>query len=185
MKKAYIIHGWSGHPEEGWFPWAKTELEDRGYEVTVPNMPHPHAPSIKDWVDKLKEIAPKPDEDTLFIGHSIGCQTILHYLNQLPSTTRIKQLLFVAGWFTLQNLDGNSKTIARPWLEMSVDFNKIIQQTSDITVILSTDDQYVNYEENKKLFASYLQANIITVTGGHLGGEDNVFEIPEIFQVLY
>ena len=30
MKKVFIIHGWEGYPEEGWFPWLKKELESRG-----------------------------------------------------------------------------------------------------------------------------------------------------------
>ena len=25
--KVVMIHGWSGHPHEGWFPWLKSELE--------------------------------------------------------------------------------------------------------------------------------------------------------------
>ena len=27
MKRVFIIHGWDGYPEEGWFPWLKEELE--------------------------------------------------------------------------------------------------------------------------------------------------------------
>jgi hypothetical protein len=26
-KRVFIIHGWEGYPEEGWFPWLKKELE--------------------------------------------------------------------------------------------------------------------------------------------------------------
>ena len=29
MKRAFIIHGWGGHPEERWYPWAKNELEKK------------------------------------------------------------------------------------------------------------------------------------------------------------
>ena len=27
MQRVFIIHGWDGYPEEGWFPWLKKELE--------------------------------------------------------------------------------------------------------------------------------------------------------------
>jgi predicted alpha/beta hydrolase family esterase len=27
-ERVFIIHGWEGYPEEGWFPWLKKELEN-------------------------------------------------------------------------------------------------------------------------------------------------------------
>ena len=27
MRRVFIIHGWGGYPEEGWFPWLKKELK--------------------------------------------------------------------------------------------------------------------------------------------------------------
>jgi len=44
MKRAYIIHGWDGYPEEGWFPWLKKELENKGYHVEIPSMPNSKHP---------------------------------------------------------------------------------------------------------------------------------------------
>lgn len=39
MKKAVIIHCWGGNPIHCWYPKTKKELENRGYKVTVPEMP--------------------------------------------------------------------------------------------------------------------------------------------------
>jgi hypothetical protein len=36
MKTAIIIHGTGGSPDENWFPWMKTQLEEQGYRVFVP-----------------------------------------------------------------------------------------------------------------------------------------------------
>jgi len=36
MKKAVLIHGWEGYPEEGWRPWLKEKLEANGFQVFVP-----------------------------------------------------------------------------------------------------------------------------------------------------
>ena len=71
-KRIFIIHGWSGAPEHCWFFWLKKELEQRGFFVEVPAMPHPDEPTIEDWVEKLSSVVGEPDEQTFFVGHSIG-----------------------------------------------------------------------------------------------------------------
>jgi len=35
-KRVFIIHGWDGYLEEGWFPWLKRELEAAGFAAFVP-----------------------------------------------------------------------------------------------------------------------------------------------------
>ncbi len=59
-------------------------------------MPSPSAPKIEEWVNKLKELVPNPDNETVFIGHSIGCQTILRYLEQLNLKTKVRKVVLVA-----------------------------------------------------------------------------------------
>ncbi len=100
MKRVFIIHGWDGYPEEGWFPWLKKELEKNGFEVFVPAMPNPSEPKIEEWIPFLENIIDEPDEDTYLVGHSIGCQTIFRYLEQLENK-KIGGAVCVAGWFIL------------------------------------------------------------------------------------
>ena len=158
--KAYIIHGWEGHPNNCWFPWLKKELERLGYEVVIPSMPNPSVPVMEDWIKTLQYIL-KPDKDTILIGHSIGCQTILRYLETID--IKIKACYFVAGWFTLDlHLDPDeAKQIAKPWIETPINFNKIKNNCNSFTVFLSTNDEWVNYKEHKKLFENNLNAKVI------------------------
>ena len=98
-KRVFIIYGWEGNPENCWFPWLKKELENKGFSVIVPSMPHPDAPEIKSWVGHLNSVAGEADENTYFVGHSIGCQTILRYIEQLPQEVKIGGIVCVAGFF--------------------------------------------------------------------------------------
>ena len=63
-KRVFIIHGWDGHPNEGWFPWLKQGLEARGFEVFVPQLPEPEKPRIYNWIPKIQEVVGMPDEQT-------------------------------------------------------------------------------------------------------------------------
>ncbi|EKE07220.1 MAG: hypothetical protein ACD_18C00151G0001, partial [uncultured bacterium] len=39
MKRVFIIHCWSGGPNDDWRPWLKVELEKLGYQVYNLSMP--------------------------------------------------------------------------------------------------------------------------------------------------
>jgi predicted alpha/beta hydrolase family esterase len=49
MKRAYLIHGWEGNPENNWFPWLKSKLEEQGFEVSAPAMPNTETPNRTAW----------------------------------------------------------------------------------------------------------------------------------------
>src|SRR3989338_4384154 len=99
-KKVYIIHGWDGSPNEPMLQWLKVSLEEKGYEIFVPEMPEPAVPKIESWVGKLKEIM-SPNNNTVIVGHSIGCQAVLRYLETLDESTKITGLVLIAPWMEL------------------------------------------------------------------------------------
>lgn len=180
-KRVFIVHGWEGYPEEGWFPWLKRELEAKGFEVHVPAMPHPNTPTIDDWVRHLAKIVKNPNEGTLFIGHSIGCQTILRYVQTLPIHQDIGGIVCVAGWLRLKNLrTDEERALAQPWLDTQIDFEGIRKRCSKIVAIFSDDDKWVPIED-KKLFEEKLNAKtILENKKGHLSGYDGITELPSV-----
>ncbi len=58
--------------------------------VQVPAMPNTAEPKIETWVPFLEKLVGKPDKDTYLVGHSIGCQTILRYLDGLKEGEQVK-----------------------------------------------------------------------------------------------
>jgi len=185
MKRVFIVHGWGGFPEEGWFPWLKRNLEKNGFQVQVPAMPEPAYPKIEPWVSHLSKIVGAVDENTFFVGHSIGCQTILRYLESLPADKKVGGAVFVAGWFTLMNLKTDEeKEIAKPWLETPIDFEKVKHHTKKFFAVFSDDDEVVP-QENKKLFEERLGAKTaIEHKKGHFSGSDGVTELPSALKAV-
>lgn len=185
-KRVFIIHGWDGYPEEGWFPWLKRELESRDFEVQVPAMPDAAEPKIDIWIPHLAQLVAKPGEQTFFVGHSIGCQTILRYLESLPASKRVGGAVFVAGWFVLSDLETEEeKIIGRPWIETPIDFAKVRGILKGNVAIFSDDDPVVPLEENKKRFEACLGSKIIVENGkGHLSGGDGVTELHSALKAI-
>jgi hypothetical protein len=179
MKRVFIIHGWGGNPKEAWFPWLKRELEKREFKAVIPKMPGAEHPKIKTWTNHLKKIVGKPDENTYFVGHSIGCPAIMHYLEKLPKNTKVGGVVFVAGWFHLK-LDaiekeepGSSKRVM-PWIKSKLNFSKIKAHTKKFIAIFSTNDEYVPLSD-KNLFKKRLNAKIIVLKNkGHMGSSSGL-----------
>ena len=184
-KRVFIVHGWEGFPEECWFPWLKKKLEEKGIEAIVPAMPDPGAPKIETWVAQLEDAVAAPDEETYFVGHSIGVQTILRYLESINA--RVGGLVAVAGFFTLTDDafdDEEDIKTAKPWLVTPIDFEKVKANCPAITAIFSDNDPFVPLE-NQALFERELGAKTIIASGkGHIGGNDNIFEFEPIFDEL-
>jgi len=184
-KRVFIIHGWEGSPENCWFPWLKTELESREFSVITPSMPSPEAPEIKSWVGRLRNEVGESDENTYFIGHSIGCQTILRFVEQLPQEAKIGGIICVAGFFNLSGLETEEeKELAKPWLETKIDFEKIKKHTNKIIAVFSDNDPYVDLE-NKGLFEKHLGAKtFIEHDKGHFDDAAEIKELPVLLEEL-
>jgi len=186
MKRVFIIHGWDGFPEEGWFPWAKKELENNGFEVQVPTMPNKSEPKIEEWVPFLQKLIEKPDENTYLIGHSIGCQAILRYLAGLQSDVKLGGAVFVAGWVKklIGVYDKDEIEIARPWVETPIDFENVKKHTKNIVAVFSDNDEFVSLD-NVDAFKEKLGAKtFLEHEKGHINGEAGIKELPVVLEEL-
>jgi len=184
-KRVFIIHGWGGHPEEGWFPWLKTELEKRGLIVAVPAMPNSDKPKIETWIPFLSRVIGNPDAQTYLVGHSIGCQTIIRYLQTLPAGVKIGGAVFVAGWYDLRNLETEEeKRIVGPWVNKPRDDKKIREAVNHAIAIFSDNDPWV-IPENQASWKKRVGAKIIIEhQKGHFSGSDGIINLPSALDAV-
>ena len=184
MNKIYIIHCWDGTKEDGWYPWLDKELSNKNNKVYRFNMPNTANPKIEEWVSFLDKQIETLDDKTYFIGHSIGCQTILRYL-QTKDICKVGGILFVAPWLDLLDYaieDEDSYNTAKPWLTIPIDFEKIKKFTNNISCIFSDNDYFVSLDQ-KDIFEELLNVKTIIVNNkGHISQDDNVYELKEILE---
>jgi uncharacterized protein len=187
MKKAYLIHGWGGSDSsEGWFGWLKEEFKKREVEVISFNMPNTEEPKIDEWIGFLKENVKDVDDETYFIGHSVGCQAVLRFLEILDEKVMVGGCAFVAPWMeldknTIEEEGEEVVEIARPWMETPIDFDKVKGHTTNFLCILSDDDPYVPLS-NKQFFEGKLGAK--TFVRSNEEHFNTTKEIPEILELL-
>lgn len=172
MKRIILIHGWEGYPEEAWFPWFKKEMEAKGFRVEVPQMPNPDEPQMSEWVPKLAEVVGEPDKDTYMIGHSLGCITILRFLEGLKEGQKVGGAVLVAGFTDNLGYKELDNYFSKP-----IEWEKIKTACSRFVAIHSTNDPYVPMKHGE-IFREKLGAKIVVEEKkGHMGGSDNLKDL--------
>lgn len=194
MKRVFIIHGWMGSPSRDWYPWLKKELEAKGFEVHVPLMPDPDFPRVKPWISTIKKQVGKLDENTFLVGHSIGCQAVLRYLESLTGKEKCGGAILVAGFAELTEEsyeDEEDRKIAKLWLGPSIDWKKIKSHCKNFVSIFSDSDPYVPIM-NSEIFKKNLDSKIIiehkkghfNVERARKSEEFNITELPSALNSL-
>lgn len=168
MKRAIIVHCWGGYPEYCWYPDVKRGLERLGFEVTIPAMPETDSPNLGKWLPKLKEVIGKPDRDTYLIGHSIGCATIMRYLESLTLGQEVGGTVFVAG-FT-DGLNATKYPEIQNFFTTPIDYKKIRSHCSKFVAIQSDNDPYVPLKQADILKKEFGAEIIVKHNAKHFSG---------------
>ncbi|KKQ97749.1 MAG: hypothetical protein UT23_C0008G0022 [Candidatus Woesebacteria bacterium GW2011_GWA1_39_12] len=179
MKRAIIVHCWEGYPKYCWYPQTKKELEEEGFEVEVPEMPETANPKLSGWLSKLKDIVQTPDKNLFLVGHSLGCITIMRYLESLKEGKKVGGVVFVAGFTD----DLGYKELINFFTE-TIDFEKIREKSDSFYAINSDDDPYVSLKYadilKEKLGAISIIKHNMKHFSGPIDNEDSCLSIPEV-----
>lgn len=183
MKKAVIVHCWGGYPNYCWYPQTKKELEKKGFEVIVPEMPETDSPKLSLWLPKLQEVATVPNDDLYLIGHSAGVITIIRYLENLGDGERVGGVVFVAG-FT--NDLGFPEL--KNFFENPIDFGKIKLKAKNFVAIHSDNDPYVALKFGdvfkEKLNAKVIIKHDMKHFSGEIDDEESCTSLPDVSEQI-
>jgi len=176
-KRLFIIHGWEGTPDSNWFPWLEKELEEKGFEVAIPQMPNAAYPKMGEWVEYLQKIVGEPDDNTFFVGHSLGSIAILRYFESLPDQEKAGGAILTAAFSQSIGIEVLENFFATP-----LDYEKIKKVTGKIVVINSNNDPYVPLSHGETLRDKLGAKLIIIPNGQHLNEGNGYFEFPLVFE---
>ena len=155
-----ILHGYTSNPNKVFIPWLKNELEKRGHEVQVPELPNTKSPSEDEQVKYFLDNCVL-DENTTIIGHSLGGVVALKGL--MKAKPMIGGLVLVAPALEPgMRTDGYKKNYHNTF-KWNYDFELIKKLTSGKIAILSDlqEDHRVAY---LKFLTKNLSANLIETT---------------------
>lgn len=179
MPRVFLVHGWEGNPKNHWFPWLERELRARYFEVYAPSMPKPGEPRLEVWVSHLADWVGKPQEDTFFVGHSLGCITVVRYLLKQPPERKVGGCVFVAGFTSSLGFNEISDFETEPH-----EVERARNRMNRVVCIISDMDPVVPLERATE-FAKLLDAKIIIHPGkGHFTKDEGVIALPSAFKSI-
>lgn len=176
----YIVHGFMASPSDHWFQWLKEKLEERGISVKVLELPDSSAPNPIVWQKALYENIDRLNRNTFFVAHSLGCVSLLTYLQENINDKSIGGLVLVSGFVSpLPKLPQ-----LNDFVEYQFDFEKIISAVKQRTVIGSPQDSIVPYYLTREV-AKYLESNLYSIDdAGHFLADDGYDTFPYLLEIL-
>ena len=184
MKRAVILHGTDGSPEENWFPWLKTQLEKIGYKVQVPLLPNNHTPNRNTYNDFLLSSG-WDFTDNLIVGHSSGAVSILNLLMD-KRTPKIETGVLVGAWSHMEETDLDREQFKDLFPSEGFDFKAINQKADSFVFVHGDDDPYCPLDQAKWL-AKQTKSPIIVIQGGEhftVNLNPKYAEFPELTEIL-
>jgi hypothetical protein len=170
MKTAWLLHGTGGNNKDYfWFADTKKYLEDNGYGVWWPLLPHTKNPELIETRNFIEDNDTHFtwDKETIIIAHSSACPLMLHLLQY--SKIPVKQLVLVSGFYQSIDEAGFSQLMLQ---KKEYDWKAIKQAVKEIILINSDNDPWGCNDIQARPVAQKLEAPLIVATGqGHMGSE--------------
>jgi predicted alpha/beta hydrolase family esterase len=146
-------------------------------------MPDSSTPTLEKWLPHLLKIVGTPDENCYFVGHSLGCITILKFLETLGENQKVGGTIFVAGFSQDLEYDGYKKELAS-FFKKPLDWENVKKHCKKFVTIHSSNDPWVNIK-HLDIFLDKLGAEAIKLNGmKHFSGDDGINELPIVLDKL-
>ncbi|WP_196890352.1 RBBP9/YdeN family alpha/beta hydrolase [Aureivirga marina] len=175
--KIIVVHGYTATANSNFFPALKAELENENVEVQVLNLPNSMHPVFEDWINYLAKEIPHYDENTIFVGHSLGCVSILNFLQK--KEIKIRGLYLVSGFVEEVPIPE-----LEPFVKPKIDYAKIMKIAFIRVVYSAKDDYIIPYKLTEKMAEKLRARFILLEEGKHFKDRDGFTKFPLLERMI-
>ncbi len=140
----------------------KTEIEKSGHRVIIPHFPHTDAPNLDEWLKHMEKYDESIDEQTIFVGHSLGGLFALRFLEK--RTTPIRATFLVA--CVTSPSDGlDFAPLMTTFTTPPFDFATIKKNGGSMHMLHGDNDPYISVNHAEQM-ATNIKATLELIKGG-------------------
>ena len=159
-----LVHGTGGYDAD-WFPNIAEALEKRRVPFTIPTLPTKKPIFVDTWLKELHKTVKKFHAPIVFVGYSLGTRTVLLYLEKYQP--RVQHVFFVSAFSNDTKNALRNDNDYPSFFTHKINTKNILQNVPAFTILHSTDDDSIPYEQAIEL-SGELSAELITFQGkGH------------------
>ena len=180
MTEIVLAHCWTGAPDQAWYPALRNDMEAAGWTVRIPALPDSDAPSADAWRATFAQSVGTPHENLVLVGHSLGCMSVLRYLESLPVSQRIAGVVLVAAFSRPLGI-----AAIDPFHSPNLDWAALKARPEPKAVILGADDPYLRERlaAETEHFTGQLGADVLILArGGHFSPASGCVALPQVQQ---
>lgn len=183
-KRAFIVHGYGADVDSHWFSWLADKLSSHNIQTIIIPLPNSKQPDFRVWQQTLRQYIGTPKASDVFVAHSLGTISLLHYLSVHKKPVR--QVVLVSGFGEhlpeLSHIDGFD--VDAYVSQARLDNAFLSQHIHQFTHIISTNDGIVSPRASHRL-ANRLGGRVVLVKdGGHFLESDGFSSLPWAYQAL-
>ncbi|OGF20659.1 hypothetical protein A2316_03900 [Candidatus Falkowbacteria bacterium RIFOXYB2_FULL_38_15] len=157
--KFLFLHAFKDSSGRVFWPWLKSELEKRGFEVFAPNLPNSNKPNLKEQTKFISENF-NIDDKTIIVAHSLGGVLAMKMLAE--NNLKAKKIIMVAPPAKTEFKDGKKRPAVEEFCDWKFNYSKIKKAVGEVVVIADKEDSVVPIEQPKEI-ATELNAKFVEV----------------------
>ena len=182
MKNILLIHGFNGIPKV--FEYFKNILEEKGYNVIMPNFPVREEITIEGYFSIFDTYKEYFNNDLIVIAHSIGNPMFIKYISM--NNYSIGKYISLAGFS--KDYYNEGKDVLNEKLKLTILNEKEIEDTKRLISsrysIWGNDDHLVP-NDLLRSFSQEIDSVAISMDGiGHMGNKSGLEELPEVIDII-
>lgn len=150
-------------------------------DISIPMMPESNHPSPSEWQQKLADENIILDKDTILVGHSLGCITLLRFLSE-----RASENIKIGGYILVAGFNSEQKTLPElnSHIYQDLNYSKLIK-ISDKRVSLISSNDWVVSPKSSQYLANKLQTKIIIENdAGHFLDKEGYIKLPVMLKIF-
>lgn len=182
MKNVLLIHGFNGIPKV--FNYFKEELENKGYNVLLPNFPVREEITIDRYFKVFDEYREFFNDDLIAIAHSIGNSMFIKYISQ--KNYKIGKYISLAGFSKAYYNEG--KDVLNEKVKLTILTGKeredAIELINERYSVYSDNDHIVPFELLESYCADIRSKPILIKNIGHMGKKSGLETLPEVIDLI-